>query len=175
METQCSVEEFTRFLEWQNAPVVGQGMDDDDRIRARFDDLVQVADRANPRGLREGTVEPNRIAATNQITSGEITCRKIVVTGHGHERPSQTPGHVLHESGLATASGAFEHDGKPSCVAHLEDGNFVGRGEIKRRFGSRIAKTVVPACIRQIAKRGLRRGVVIGHAGVGAACTTASL
>ena len=151
-------------------------MDDDDRVRARFDDLVQIADGAEPRGPRERAVEPDGVAAANEIAAGEIARRQIVVTGDGDERPSETPGHVLDEPGLAAAGRALEHERQPARVAHLEDGDLVGRGEIERRVGSRVAETVVPAAVRRRSPNAAAAAVVVvAHAGVGAACAGASL
>ena len=56
---------------------------------ARFDDLVEIADRAEPRRQRERAVEPDGLAAANQIAAGEVAGREIVVAGDGDERPAR--------------------------------------------------------------------------------------
>ena len=97
------------------------------------------------------------------------------MTGHGDEGPSEPPGHVLDEPRLPAAGRALEHDRQPSHVALLEDGDFVSRREIERGVRTRIAKAVVTAAVRDAVERGWCGGVVVAHAGVGAACAAASL
>ena len=157
LEAGRRVEDLARLVERQDAPVVGQRMDDDDRVLPRFDDLVEVADRAVPRGQRERAVEPHRVAASNEIAAGEVARRQIVVARDRHERPAQTPRHVLDEARLAAAGRPLQHHRQPAGVARLEDGDFVARRQIERRLAARVAQAVVPLAAERVADPAVRR------------------
>ena len=152
-------------------------MDDDDRVLSCLDDLVEIANRAEPGGLRERAVEPDRVATSNEVPAGEVARRQVVMAGNGDERPAQTPGHVLDEPGLATTRRALQHQRKPASVARFENGNLVARGQIERRLRPRISETVMAPIACRTAKRrwpGARR-LAIAHAGEGAVWAPASL
>src|SRR3989449_4392412 len=54
------------LLDRQEAPVVAQGMDDDGRVLAGFDDFVQVHDRAVLDSQRQRTVHPDGLIALSR-------------------------------------------------------------------------------------------------------------
>src|SRR5258705_7792946 len=96
-------------------------MDDDERVLPRLDHLVQVADRACTHRGGERAVGPYCLAAADQVASGQVTGREIVVTGDGDEGPVQLMRHVLDEPRLAAAGRAFQHHGESLLVAGAKD------------------------------------------------------
>src|SRR5690606_21187201 len=57
----------------------------------------------------------------NQEAPDQICGSHVIVTGHRHQWPAQTPGHVLDETGLAAAGRPLEHYRQLLGVALLED------------------------------------------------------
>src|SRR6266516_4697786 len=65
----------------QPTAVIGQWMNDDDGVFARFDYFVEVADGAVAHRGGQGTIVPDCLFAFEQKTSHQIGGRKILVAG----------------------------------------------------------------------------------------------
>ena len=96
-------------VEIEGATVVGQRMQDGQRVVACLDDLVEIADGAGLYGPGERAVGPHHVAAGHHESADEIRAGQIVVAADGHDRPSQQDAHVLDEPGLAASCRAGEH------------------------------------------------------------------
>ena len=114
----------------QRAPVIGQRMQDRQRVVAGFDDLVEVADRAGLHRSGERPVGPHDVAAGHHETADEIRTGQIVVAADGDHGPAQQQTHVLDESGLAAPRRAGEHDGYVPTECLLEQLDFIAVGEV---------------------------------------------
>jgi hypothetical protein len=125
LESRRRLEKLAGLFDREDAPVIGEWMDDHQCVLSRLDDFVEVADGARPGGRCERTVHPDRLTAANEITSGEIAGREIVVAGDGDERAAEPVGHVRDEAGLAAAGRSLEHDREPALVAGEERRDFV--------------------------------------------------
>ena len=176
LEAWRRIQDLARLVERQDPSVVGQRMDDHDRVLPGFDDLIEVADGPVPRCQRERAVEPDGVAPSNEIPSRQIARRQIVVAGDGHERPAQPPRHVLDEPCLAAAGRPLQHHRQPAGVARFEDGYLSAGRQVERRLGSRVAEAIVPLRAERIAKRlgSPVHHVTVAHAVVGAVCAAAS-
>ena len=116
-------------------------MNDHDGVGSRLDDFVEVANRAKPRGQGERTIQPHGFAAPNQVSSGQIAGREIVVARDRDERPSEAPGHVLDETRLPAAGRPFQHDREAARVTGFEHRDFVGDGQVVRGIARGISQT----------------------------------
>ena len=133
--------DFLTFLfDRQTAPVIGQRVYDDGRVRAGFDDFVEVAYGADFDCAGERPVLPDGLGAFEQKTSDEIGTRQIFVTRNRHERPAELESHVLEKTGLAAASGPFQHDRKPFLVRGFEYGDLVALRLVIGRHVSRLRR-----------------------------------
>ena len=110
-------------------------MNDDDGVGSRLDDFVEVANRAKPRRQRERTIEPHGFAAPNQVASGQIAGREIVMARDRDQRPAETPGHVLDEPRLPAAGRALQHDREAARMAGFEHRDFIADGQVVRGIG----------------------------------------
>ena len=95
-------------------------MDHHGGVLTRFDDLVEVTDRAVADRERQRAVVPNRSFRREQETAGKVGRRHVLVGGDGDQRPLQPPRHVFDESRLAGARRAFQHDRQSACIGRLE-------------------------------------------------------
>ena len=66
LKTGSSLDQLTRLLDRQDAAIVGERMDDDDRVLPRLDDFVEIADAAMPRRDRQRTVGPDGLLAMDE-------------------------------------------------------------------------------------------------------------
>ncbi len=132
LEVRVRLDPLAGLLERQDAPVVGQRMDRDDRVLARLDDLVEVAERPGTSGDREGTVLPDGLSAAHQVAAGEIVRREVVVTRDGDDRPAEAPRHVADEARLAAAGRALQQHREPVGVGGLEQPHLVPRRPVVR-------------------------------------------
>ena len=127
------VQQRARLVKRQNPSIVGQRMNDDDRVGSRLDDFVEVANRAEPRGQGERPVEPQRVAAPNQIPAGEVARRKVVMARNRDQRPSEAPGHMLDEPRLPAAGRALQHHRQATRMAGFEHRDFIANGKVVGR------------------------------------------
>ena len=106
-------EQLARALKRQGAAVVGERVEDDRDVLPRLDHLVEVADPALADRSGERPVEPDRLAALEQIAAGEVGGGEVVVAGDGVQ-PAPEPGrHVGDEAGLAAAGRPLEQERQP--------------------------------------------------------------
>ena len=101
------------------ATVIGQRVNDHDRVFARFDNFVEIADRAIANCGSQRTVVPDRFLAFEQKTADQIGRRKIFMTRDGDQRAFESPRHVLDKASLAAAGRAFENDRQIARSARL--------------------------------------------------------
>ena len=57
-ELRSCLQHLAGSLDRQDAPIVCQRMQDDRYVLARFDDLIEIADRTLANGTRQWTVDP---------------------------------------------------------------------------------------------------------------------
>ena len=67
----------------QQAAVVGQRVDEDCRVLAGLDDLVEVADAAELDRPGEGAVDPTSARGLQQVAANQVASREVLVTRHG--------------------------------------------------------------------------------------------
>ena len=103
-------------------------MDDHGGVLARLDNLVQVADASAPHRPRQGAIDPQGLAALDQIAADQVRGGEVVVAGDGDEGALEAPGHVLHETGLAAARGSLEEDRQAVGVGGGEDLDLIPHG-----------------------------------------------
>src|SRR6185437_1474079 len=137
-------DQLAGLLDREHAAIVGQRMDDDDGILPRLDDLVEIADGAEPRRGGERPVDPHRLFTTNEEAPGEVARREVVVAGDGDERAVELPRHMFDEPRLSAAGRALEHDRQATLVAACEDVDLVAEREIVR-FGGELANALLEA------------------------------
>ena len=111
--------------------MIGERVDADDRVLARLDDLVEIADRAAAHGAGQGPVLPDRLVAVEQEAPDEVAGGKVIVARDRHQRALQPPRHVFDEAGLAATGRPLEHDGEPARVALLEDSDLILRRKVE--------------------------------------------
>jgi hypothetical protein len=107
-------------------------VDDDDRVLARLDHLVEIADGAVAHGGGQRAVVPDGLIAFEQEAADEVCGRQVFVAGDRDERAAQTPRHVLDEARLAAARRAFEHDRQTRGVRRLEQLHLAPDREVER-------------------------------------------
>ena len=123
-------DDFVGAVQVQRAAVVGQRVQDRQRVVARLDDLVEVADRAGLDGSGEGSVGPHHVAAGDHEAADEIGTGEVVVAADGHHGSLQQHAHVLDESGLAASRRPGEHHRDALLEGLLEQLHFVAVGEV---------------------------------------------
>ena len=136
-------EQLGRLLDRQDAAVVAQRVDDDGRVLAGLDDLVEVADGAAAHGPRERPVHPHRLVTGQQVAPDEVGGGEVLVAGDGHELALELPRHVLDEAGLAAAGRTLQQHRQARRVGGLEHLGLVadrqvprlGRGAVRRLDG----------------------------------------
>ena len=96
--------------------MIGQRVNDDDRVFTRFDHFVEIADRAVSDGGSQRTVVPDRLLALEQEASDEVRRGQVFVASDGDERAFEPPRHVLDKTRFSAASRAFENDRQPRGV-----------------------------------------------------------
>ena len=112
--------------------MIGQRMQYDDGVLARFDHLIEITNRPLAHRARQWSVLPHGVVVTDQKAAHQITGGQVVVTGDSDQRAAQTPSHMLHEARLAAASGTFQQHRQPTRVALLDNSDFIARGQIER-------------------------------------------
>ena len=100
-------------------------------VFARFDDLVEIADRPLADGARQGTIDPDRLAALEQIASDQIGGREVIVAGNGIERPAEPSGHMGDEAGLAAACRTLKEHRQAVGIGSGENFAFIALGQVE--------------------------------------------
>jgi hypothetical protein len=139
------LQHLAALLDVEQSPVVGQRVDQDRRVLARLDDLVEIADRAHFDGPGERTVDPAGLVTLEQVTTYQVGGGEILVAGDGDEGDAfflaishvavKVPRHVLDETGLPTPRGTFEKHGNLLFIRGFEEFDLVPDGEVERLFG----------------------------------------
>ena len=78
-------------------------MNNDRRILARLDDLIEIAQGTCANGVTQGAVDPAGLSPNDQISSYQIGGRQVIMTGDSDKRAMKAPRHIFHEAGFATA------------------------------------------------------------------------
>src|SRR5262249_9189557 len=107
-------------------PVIGQRVDENDRVLAGLYDLVQITNGAVLDRQRKRTVVPYGLVSLEQEAAYQVGRRKVFVAGDGDQRPPQSPRHVFHETRLAAAGRPLEHRGQPGLVGGLKQLDLAG-------------------------------------------------
>ena len=107
-------------LQRQDAAVVGQRVQHDGDVLARLDHLVEVADAAFAHRAGQRAIDPDGVAALEQVAAGEVGRGQVVVAGDGVQRQPEPRRHVGHEAGLAAAGRALQQQRQPVAVGVLE-------------------------------------------------------
>ena len=123
------VDDLACTVQVERAAVIGQRMQDGQRIVAGLDHLVEIADRAGLDRPGERSVGPHDVAAGDHEPADEIGAGQIVVAADRDDRPSQQQAHVLDQAGLPATRRAGEHDRQALAVGVLEQLHFVAVGE----------------------------------------------
>src|SRR5262249_15350155 len=143
-EVGMGLEQLALLVDGQQPPVVGERMDEDDRVLPRLDDLVEVADGPRPYRVGERTVDPDRLVALDQVAPDEIAARQVLVAGDRDQvagnavrrLAAQPVRHVLDEAGLAAARRPLQEHGQARGVGGREHGHLVPDREIVGFHGS---------------------------------------
>ena len=134
-------QQLAGLFDRQHSPMIGQRMDDDGRVLARLDDLVQIADRARAHRARQRTIHPHRFVAAQQIAADEIGRGEVFVTADGNQRFAeqlprrlllavQPPRHVFDEARLAASGRAFQQHRQSRFVGRFEYFEFVADRQV---------------------------------------------
>ena len=99
-------------------------MDHHGRILTRFDDFIEIADRAITHRERQRAVVPDRSFGRKQKAAGKVGGGHVLLRRDGDQRPLQLPGHVFDEAGFAGAGRTFQHDRQPARIGGLEQRDF---------------------------------------------------
>ena len=83
-------DKFVLLLERQHAARVGERMDHHRGVLARFDDFVEIANRAMTDCKRQWPVVPDGPFRREQETAGKVGCGHVLMGGNGDERPLAT-------------------------------------------------------------------------------------
>jgi hypothetical protein len=74
-----SFEELAGTFQRQQAAVVGQGVKHHGDVLPRFHHFVQIADGALSDGTGQGAIDPDGVAALQQVAAGQVGRRQVVV------------------------------------------------------------------------------------------------
>jgi hypothetical protein len=86
LEIGMRLEEFALLVQGQGATVVSQRVDHHRGVLARFDDFVQIADRADACGNGQRAIQPACAAGIEQVASNQVGGGHVFVAGHGNQR-----------------------------------------------------------------------------------------
>ena len=136
-------------VEVQGAAVIGQGVEDRQRIPPRLDHLVEIADRALANGPRQRAIDPLDVSAVDQEAPDQVAAGQIVVTRDGEERSLQQAGHVLDQPGLPQPVGPVSMSG---------DVPRTRRGRRPSRFATPCRRCERGSCSRSAARCAGSRG-----------------
>jgi len=135
------LDDLAALVDGQDAAVVGERVDQDDRVLPRLDDLVEVADGAVLDGLAERAVHPDRLVALDQVAADQVAAGQVLVAGDGDQvvrepvvrGPAQRVRHVLDEARLAAARRALQQHGQATGVGGGEDVHLVADRQVEGR------------------------------------------
>ncbi len=139
-------DDLVLLLERKDAPVVGQGMDDDGRVLPSLHDLVEIADGAGPDGERERPVVPDRAVGIEEEAADEIGGGHVLVAGHGDQRTAEAPRHVFDEAGLAATRRPLQHHGHACAVRRLEQRHLAGGRPVVGFLGDAVVGKRILRC-----------------------------
>ena len=123
---------FSQAFDVEFAPMVRQRMDHDRRVRARFDDFIEITDSALTHGTGQGTILPDGFPAAQQKAPHQIARSQILVTRHRDQGPAEFLRHGLHQPGFPAAGGALQQHGQLVGPSRLKDLFFGTRGNVSR-------------------------------------------
>src|SRR5262249_17147573 len=129
------VKNRTSLLDGQNPPVVGQGMDENDRVLTGFYDLVQIANGAVLYRECKRTIVPYSLISLKEKAAYQVGRRKVFVTSDRDQGTAQSPGHVFHKTGLAAAGGTLKHRRQPGLVGRFKQFYLAGNRQVVRLAG----------------------------------------
>jgi hypothetical protein len=125
-------QQLALLVERQGAPMVGQGVDDDRRVLARFDDFVEIADGTNARRGGQRSVEPARAVGFEQVAPDQVGRGHVFVAGDGDQRPFELPGHVFDETRFAATGRPLDHHRQTRRVSRFVERDFPALRLIER-------------------------------------------
>ena len=79
LKVRMRLHDLVVLFKRQDAPRIGQGMNDNGRVLPRLNDLVEVADGPKTHGERQRAVMPHRACGLEQVTSGKVGRRHILM------------------------------------------------------------------------------------------------
>jgi hypothetical protein len=132
-------------------------MEHDGHVLARLDDLVEVADAALAHGAGERAVSPDRVAALEKITAGEVGGGEIVMAGNGVQWQAEAGCHVRHEPGLAAARRALQEQRQALAPGELEEDALVSGWDVVGKFDGGLRHGVEKGLHRSILHDGMVR------------------
>ena len=132
LEIGVRFEQLALLVQRQGAAVVGQRVDHHGGVLARFDDFIQIADRADARGGGQRAIQPARAVGFEQIAADQIGGGHVFVAGHGDQRLVQFPGHVFDEARFAAAGRAFDHHRQARGIGGFVERHFVALRLVER-------------------------------------------
>src|SRR3954471_19300680 len=109
------MEQLTGLVEREQATLVGERVQDGERVRARFDHLVEIADCPLAYGDGQWAIDPDRLVPAEQKTPREVARGQVIVARDGDERAFETPGHVFHKTCLSAPGRPLEEHGDGVC------------------------------------------------------------
>src|SRR5207253_307060 len=112
--------------------MIGEWMNDYDGVFARFDNFVQITNRAVTDSRSQRPVVPNGFFAFDQKPADEISRRKIFMTSDRDQWPLKPPSHVLDKARLATAGRAFQNHRQARRVRRFEQTDFIVDRQVVR-------------------------------------------
>ena len=122
-------------LQRQDAAVVGERVQDDRHVLPGLDHLVEIADPALAHRPGERAVEPDGLAALEQVAAGQVGRGQVVMAGDRVQPPAELGRHVGDEAGLAAAGRALEQQRQPLPPGHLEQLAFASLLHVERGRG----------------------------------------
>ena len=135
MNSGGAVDQLAGALQRQHAAVVGQRVQDDRHVLPRLHHLVEVADAALAHGAGQRAVEPDRLAALEQVAAGEVGRGQVVVAGDRVQPAAQPRRHVGDEAGLAAAGRPLEQERQPLAPGRLEQLAFAALRQVEGQGG----------------------------------------
>ena len=102
-----------------------------------LDHFVQIEDRAQPHGAGQRAIDPDGVAALDEMPPRQVGGAKVVVAADGDERTAQPRCHVFDQAGLAAARGALQQHRQAGGVRVGKDLAFVALWQVGRGSGCR--------------------------------------
>ncbi len=124
-------------IDGELAAVIGEWMNDDDRVLASLHDLVQIADGALAHRARQRSVDPDRFATLEEESTHQIRRRHVFVACDRDEVAAELVGHRLDEPRLPAPGGALQQHRQSAACGGLEDLDLVVDRPVERRHHAR--------------------------------------